>query len=111
MLTDMLPITAPSSGGNNSKLELLHGNMVANTNYTINITDGIVMFSSSGQVAKWTQNIIVKNGQVLTNHSMPSDGTYLHWTYDENTHVLTFWSTYPYNMALFGILGCEIDLT
>lgn len=100
-----------ASGGGSSKLELLHGNMVANTNYTVTITDGIVMWSTGGQNAAWTQNVVVKNGQVLTGHSMPKDGTYMHWTYDENTHVLTFWSTYSYNMALFGILDCEVDLT
>ena len=108
MFTELM---ASGSGGGSSKLELLYGNMSANTNYTVTITDGIVMLSSSGQNAVWTQNIVVKNGQVLTNNSMPSSGTYLHWTYNESTHVLTFWSTYAYNMALFGIIGCEIDLT
>ena len=108
MFTEFL---TSGSGGGGSKLELLHGNMVANTNYTVNITDGIVMLSTGGQNAAWTQNIIVKNGQVLTDHSMSSDSTYLHWRYDENTHELTFWSTYAYNMALFGVIGCEIDLT
>lgn len=100
----------PGSGGG-SKLELLYGNMVANTDYTVTITDGIVMWSTGGQNSAWTQNIVVKNGQVLTNHSMPSSGTYLSWTYNESTHVLTLRSTYSYNMALYGILDCEVDLT